>query len=294
MKSSIYLFALCLILFMVGQSNAIIAKPRCHKKGAISCATKCMKKVKKIPVKYCTKHFKLGKKYRKCTWKKLKALCKHKCKLGAKRCWNVCKYKKCYGKKVKVCKRKCFQKRKCCNQCQYRKLKSCWYDRLPGKIVTKCKKVWKSKKFRHCVKRCTYTTNHCSKKCAYVKIPKKYKKCVRYIKKKSSVKKICSFKKWINKCNKICQKKRYCANKCYWTTCDGKKIRKCKYKCWKGKSCKNVCCKHKQIKCYMKRVPAKYATRCKSYFTLKKVKKCYKKCFKKVKVVLIKKGIVKK
>jgi hypothetical protein len=289
MKNSFNLLLFCILVFMFTIASAkIVSKPSCKTKTVINCASKCMKKVKKYPVQECIKQFKLGKKVQKCTWKKVKGCCKHKCKFGAKRCWNVCKYKKCYGKRVKVCRRKCYRNKKCYDQCKYRKLKSCWYDRLPGKLVNVCKKVWKSKTFRHCIKRCTHSSTHCRNKCALIKVPKKYTKCVKYIKRKPTVKKQCSFKKWIKKCNNFCKKKRFCANHCYWTTCDGKKIRKCKYKCHIGKKCKNVCCKHKQIKCYLKRIPAVYATKCQDYFTLNKVKKCYKKCFLKRKVIYFK------
>eukprot|EP01080_Neovahlkampfia_damariscottae_P012396 gene12396-6063_t len=249
----------------------------------VHCATKCMHKVKKYPVKVCTKLFKKGRKHRRCQWSKVKDICSRKCKFGAKRCWRVCSKKSCYGKQVTVCKRKCHRHKHCYRECKYRKVKNCFYDRIPGNWIHKCKKVWKSKGYRKCLRSCTHYTTKCSDYCSHVKVSRKYRKCQLYMVRGATVKKRCSYGKYHHKCSKLCSLKKMCGTVCKKKLCNGRYVKQCKYKCWRGSKCVRRCTKNRQVKCYMRRVPAKYANRCWNMLQKKTVKRCFKKCFRVVK-----------
>eukprot|EP01080_Neovahlkampfia_damariscottae_P012398 gene12398-6065_t len=257
-------------------AKSLMRRAHDRKNLGVKCASRCMNKVKLVQ----------GRKVRRCSWKKLKSLCYNKCRYGAKRCWKVCSKKDCFGKQVTVCRSKCVKNKKCRRECKYRKVKSCFFDRIPGKYIKTCSKVWKSKTFKTCLKLCTKKTTHCSKKCSKVRVVRKYKRCQRYLVERACETKKCSFGKYFSKCSAHCAKKKICGTKCKFERCDGgPKKRVCKYKCWTGRNCIKRCASVRQMKCYMLRIPAKYSNRCWNMLRSGTVKKCYKKCFNVVKVL---------
>eukprot|EP01080_Neovahlkampfia_damariscottae_P002390 gene2390-2854_t len=252
-------------------------------KSTTKCVSSCMKGVKKIPYTKCVRSFKQGKVVRRCGLKGVKRLCSKKCKHGRKQCWNVCKTQNCYGKKVRVCKRKCKVGRSCYKTCVFKKVRSCWYDRTSGKWVNSCKRIWRNVPFRRCLKNCTVTTSSCSRKCSKVLgKSKRYRVCKKYLVSKSATKKVCSLGKYYKKCKKFCRHQKYCKKQCRTSICEGKRVLKCKYVCYRGKSCRNHCTKHKQVRCYISRIPPRYASRCFTAFKRRRVNRCVTKCFKKV------------
>jgi hypothetical protein len=254
-------------------------------KSTTKCVTSCMKGVKQIPYRHCVKSFKRGAVYRKCGLRGVKRICFNKCKNGHQKCWNVCKIQDCYGKKVKVCKRQCLKGRQCYKTCVVKKVRSCWFDRTAGKWVTACKKIWRNVPFNKCLKKCTVTTVSCSKKCVRVAgdSGKRTIKCQKYLVQKGSTKRQCSLSGYFKKCKNYCHNKKFCKKQCRKTLCDGKFILKCAYRCWKGKSCATHCTKHRQMRCYIRRIPSKYASRCYNVLKDTSVNRCFNKCFTKVK-----------
>lgn len=252
-------------------------------KSTTKCVSTCMKQVKRIPYTKCVRSFKAGKVYRRCGLRGVKRVCFNKCKAGKKQCWNVCKTQDCYGKKVRVCKRQCKVGKSCYKTCVVKKVRSCWFDRTAGKWVQACKRIWRNVPFKKCIKKCTVTTVSCSKKCSVVLgSAKRFRVCKKYLVSKASKKRVCSLGKYFTKCKAYCQHKKFCKKQCRNTLCDGKRILKCKYVCYRGRTCRNQCTKHRQVRCYIRRIPSRYASRCYTALKRSRVNKCVNKCFKKV------------
>eukprot|EP01080_Neovahlkampfia_damariscottae_P008736 gene8736-684_t len=149
------------------------------------CTIQCSKTyIKNFNSSQCKEYYKDGNTLSKCSWNRQIDICKHKCLSGPKRCHRICSTKECYGKQVQVCQKKCTSGEQCVSECIYRKYKNCYFDRLPGYLIDRCKSVFQNDKNKSCLKRClevkrvpdTNGTSGPNPKVTYKWVPKNEKK----------------------------------------------------------------------------------------------------------------------
>eukprot|EP01080_Neovahlkampfia_damariscottae_P002552 gene2552-3514_t len=268
MIKQLFILVIALTLF-VGSSEA--------KETRLQCSVKCLTKTLSKTRRQC-KQVLSTRKLHKCRVVRLSPVCSRKCKSGYKRCWKHCSMKTCGGRKVKVCKTKCYRGRKCFNVCLRKKQRQCFIDNQKY-FRTICKNILSKKKFKTCQRQCIKVVPKCTHLCRSVRVRRKYRKCSKILIKSAYNKRKCSFKRNIQVCQKKCIKnKKVCSKTCRAFMCAGKRILKCKVKCHTGNSCMNNCAWRKQKRCVLSRIPAKYVKRCGFYFAFRGVRRCFKRC----------------
>lgn len=253
-----------------------------HSKHKVKCAAKCMTKVKDVRIKKCSKMYKAGGVVHRCSIKNVKGNCRRVCGHHGKFCVRRCKTVVLCGKKVVTCKKVCTAGKKCMKKCCNVRVKKCILERLPGKWLHKCKFITKAKPFTRCLSHCTkhIKTRSCAHHCSTVKVPHKFKKCLRVIVKKGHHVKKCSVKKFKKLCHKKCKPGiKRCFRSCKPKRCGKHVFSSCKWKCTtSAKKCLSKCAWSKQQKCYIKRIPAKWGKVCSDMVRFKTHKRCLKTC----------------